>query len=129
MLYGHSLESTVTELLTLQRVTDDARRQLGIADFVLRLAGNPETHWDAVYDLYTDDELGTWLSPDHWSRLLDLACSTDEVTYDSRLLFEVLRTAEDERFKIILGAKQPYGWQQEGPDYELMARSPRGLYD
>ena len=39
------------------------------------------------------------------------------------------RHATDERFKILLGAKQPYGWHQEGPDYELMARSPRGLYD
>ncbi len=43
---------------------------------------------------------------------------------------EVLaRHADDERFKILLGAKQPYGWRLEGPDYALMARNPRGLYD
>ena len=43
---------------------------------------------------------------------------------------EVLaRHADDDRFAIILGAKQPYGWQNEGPNYELMARTPRGLYD
>jgi ectoine hydroxylase-related dioxygenase (phytanoyl-CoA dioxygenase family) len=35
----------------------------------------------------------------------------------------------DERFKVLLGAKQPYGWKLDGPDYELMARNPRGLYD
>jgi ectoine hydroxylase-related dioxygenase (phytanoyl-CoA dioxygenase family) len=43
---------------------------------------------------------------------------------------EVLaRHAGNERFAILLGAKQPYGWRCEGPDYALMARSPRGLYD
>ena len=43
---------------------------------------------------------------------------------------EVLdRHANDERFKVLLGSKQPYGWQLEGPDYEVMARNPRGLYD
>jgi ectoine hydroxylase-related dioxygenase (phytanoyl-CoA dioxygenase family) len=43
---------------------------------------------------------------------------------------EVLaRRARDERFKILLGAKQPYGWRHEGPDYAVMARNPRGLYD
>jgi ectoine hydroxylase-related dioxygenase (phytanoyl-CoA dioxygenase family) len=39
------------------------------------------------------------------------------------------RHDNDERFKILLGAKQPYGWQHEGPDYSLMNRNPRGLYD
>lgn len=39
------------------------------------------------------------------------------------------RHANDERFRILLGEKQPYGWQLEGPDYSVMARSPRGLYD
>ena len=39
------------------------------------------------------------------------------------------RRSDDERFKILLGGKQPYGWQQEGPDYDIMARNPRGLYD
>lgn len=39
------------------------------------------------------------------------------------------RHANDERFRILLGAKQPYGWRHEGPDYSLMARNPRGLYD
>lgn len=43
---------------------------------------------------------------------------------------EVLeRHADDERFGVILGAKQPYGWKAEGPDYALMARAPRGHYD
>ena len=39
------------------------------------------------------------------------------------------RHANDERLRILLGEKQPYGWQLEGPDYSAMARSPRGLYD
>jgi len=43
---------------------------------------------------------------------------------------EVLaRHSNDERFLTLVGGKQPYGWQQEGPDYDLMARNPRGLYD
>ncbi len=43
---------------------------------------------------------------------------------------EVLgRHTNDQRFKVLLGGKQPYGWQLEGPDYEVMARNPRGLYD
>lgn len=43
---------------------------------------------------------------------------------------EVLeRHANNERLKVLLGGKQPYGWQQEGPDYTLMARNPSGLYD
>jgi len=39
------------------------------------------------------------------------------------------RHANNERFQVLLGAKQPYGWQREGPDYALMARNPKGLYD
>ena len=39
------------------------------------------------------------------------------------------RHESDARFLNLLGAKQPYGWQGEGPDYSLMARNPRGLYD
>jgi hypothetical protein len=39
------------------------------------------------------------------------------------------RHANDGRFGVLLGAKQPYGWREEGPDYSLMARNPRGLYD
>jgi hypothetical protein len=43
---------------------------------------------------------------------------------------EVLeRHANDERFRVLVHGKQPYGWQQQGPDYELMGRNPRGLYD
>ena len=43
---------------------------------------------------------------------------------------EVLaRHADDERFRTILGGKQPYGWQKEGPDYAKFALMPRGLYD
>jgi len=39
------------------------------------------------------------------------------------------RHANDPRFAVLLGAKQPYGWREEGPDYGLMGRNPRGLYD
>lgn len=39
------------------------------------------------------------------------------------------RRPNDERFGVLVHQKQPYGWQQEGPDYTLMARNPRGLYD
>ncbi len=43
---------------------------------------------------------------------------------------EVLaRHTDDQRFGVILGAKQPYGWKAEGPDAALMARAPRGRYD
>jgi ectoine hydroxylase-related dioxygenase (phytanoyl-CoA dioxygenase family) len=35
----------------------------------------------------------------------------------------------NDRLAVPLGAKQPYGWREEGPDYALMARNPRGLYD
>jgi hypothetical protein len=35
----------------------------------------------------------------------------------------------NDRLAVLLGAKQPYGWREEGPDYALMARNPRGLYD
>jgi Phytanoyl-CoA dioxygenase (PhyH) len=39
------------------------------------------------------------------------------------------RHDNDPRMAVLLGAKQPYGWQEQGPDYSLMARNPRGLYD
>jgi len=39
------------------------------------------------------------------------------------------RHANDERFLTLVAGKQPYGWQSEGPDYALMAQSPRGLFD
>lgn len=39
------------------------------------------------------------------------------------------RHANDERFAVLLHQKQPYGWREEGPDFQLMARNPRGLYD
>ncbi|MDB5480676.1 MAG: hypothetical protein JWO83_1729 [Caulobacteraceae bacterium] len=39
------------------------------------------------------------------------------------------RHANEPRFAVLLGAKQPYGWREEGPDYALMAQAPRGLYD
>ena len=43
---------------------------------------------------------------------------------------EVLaRHPDDKRFQVLLGGKQPYGWQQDGPDYSRMMQSPRGLYD
>jgi len=46
---------------------------------------------------------------------------------DTRALTQ--RHDNDERFKVLLGSRQPYGWQQEGPDYSLMAKYPRGIYD
>ncbi len=39
------------------------------------------------------------------------------------------RHANDTRFLNLLGAKQPYGWREEGPDYSKFAFMPRGLYD
>ena len=33
------------------------------------------------------------------------------------------------RVQGLLHQKQPSGWQKEGPDYALMARNRRGLYD
>ena len=39
------------------------------------------------------------------------------------------RHANNQRLQVLLGAKQPYGWQRQGPDYAVMARNPRGLYD
>ncbi len=43
---------------------------------------------------------------------------------------EVLkRHSNDERFKRLLAGNQAYGWQHEGPDFEMMAKAPRGLYD
>ena len=43
---------------------------------------------------------------------------------------EVLdRNANNKRFHKLLGGKQAYGWQDEGPNYEMMAEGPKGLYD
>ena len=39
------------------------------------------------------------------------------------------RHANDTRFLNLLAAKQPYGWQKDGPDYSKFALMPRGLYD
>jgi ectoine hydroxylase-related dioxygenase (phytanoyl-CoA dioxygenase family) len=39
------------------------------------------------------------------------------------------RHANDERFAVLLGQRAPYGWRSEGPDYALMGKAPRGLYD
>lgn len=39
------------------------------------------------------------------------------------------RYRDQPRLHTLLAGKQPYGWQQDGPDYTQMARSPRGLYD
>lgn len=41
----------------------------------------------------------------------------------------VARHGDSPRLRTLLGAKQAYGWREEGPDYGLMAISPRGLYD
>ena len=43
---------------------------------------------------------------------------------------EVLeRHANNPRFLTLLGGKQPYGWQSDGPDYSVMAKNPRGQFD
>ena len=43
---------------------------------------------------------------------------------------EVLdRHANNPRFLNLLGGKQPYGWQQEGPDYSKFPMMPHGFYD
>lgn len=43
---------------------------------------------------------------------------------------EVLaRHSNDERFARLLAGNQAYGWGQEGPDFAMMAKMPRGLYD
>ncbi len=39
------------------------------------------------------------------------------------------RHANDERFLTLVAGKQPYGWQLEGPDYEVMGKAPRGYFD
>jgi ectoine hydroxylase-related dioxygenase (phytanoyl-CoA dioxygenase family) len=39
------------------------------------------------------------------------------------------RHTNDPRLSILLGAKQPYGWGKEGPDYALMAQNPRSQFD
>lgn len=39
------------------------------------------------------------------------------------------RHANNPRFKTLVGGDQPYGWQNEGPNFEMMAKTPRGLYD
>ena len=39
------------------------------------------------------------------------------------------RHANNARFLNLLGAKQPYGWREEGPDYGKFAFMPHGLYD
>jgi len=39
------------------------------------------------------------------------------------------RHEDDERFKILLGGKQPYGWGKEGSKPGLMARNPKELFD
>ena len=41
----------------------------------------------------------------------------------------LVRQANSDRFQTLVGAKQPYGWQADGPDYNVMARNPKGLYD
>ena len=39
------------------------------------------------------------------------------------------RHANNDQMLRLLGNEQPYGWRNEGPDYALMARNPRGLFD
>lgn len=39
------------------------------------------------------------------------------------------RHANNARMLRLLGAKQPYGWRQEGPDFSIMAQNPKGLFD
>ena len=43
---------------------------------------------------------------------------------------EVLeRNANNDRFKALLAANTTYGWEREGPNFEVLAKAPRGLYD
>ena len=41
----------------------------------------------------------------------------------------IARHANNPRLLHLLGGKQPYGWQKDGPDYSKFALMPRGLYD
>ena len=39
------------------------------------------------------------------------------------------RHADNERLKVLLGGKQPYGWQLEGPNYAVMSQGPKNQFD
>ena len=39
------------------------------------------------------------------------------------------RQANNDRFLQLVAGRQPYGWLAEGPNYDMMAQSPRGLFD
>jgi len=39
------------------------------------------------------------------------------------------RPRRERQSRCRLGAKQPYGWRHEGPDYGKFAVMPQGLYD
>ncbi len=41
----------------------------------------------------------------------------------------VAQYASHPRLARILGGKQPYGWEVEGPDYKKMGQNPTGLFD
>jgi len=54
---------------------------------------------------------------------------TQERRGDARTEAEIARHGNHQRFATLLGGKQPYGWQDEGPDYALFDTMPRGLFD
>jgi ectoine hydroxylase-related dioxygenase (phytanoyl-CoA dioxygenase family) len=54
---------------------------------------------------------------------------TQERRGDERSKAAITRHGNDARFQTLLGGKQPYGWQEEGPNYALFDTMPRGLHD
>jgi len=54
---------------------------------------------------------------------------TQELRGDPTCKAMMARHGNDARFQVLLGGKQPYGWQEEGPPYALFDTMPRGLHD
>ena len=54
---------------------------------------------------------------------------TQELRGDPTCKAMMARHDNDARFQVLLGGKQPYGWQDEGPPYALFDTMPRGLHD
>ena len=54
---------------------------------------------------------------------------TQELRGDPTCKAMMARHGNDARFQVLLGGKQPYGWQDEGPPYALFDTMPRGLHD
>jgi ectoine hydroxylase-related dioxygenase (phytanoyl-CoA dioxygenase family) len=54
---------------------------------------------------------------------------TQELRGDPTCKAMMARHGNNARFQVLLGGKQPYGWQDEGPPYALFDTMPRGLHD